>query len=249
MLAVFVSEPPLMPSSGPARLVLAAEAGVPDVLLLNMRRTLPNAFEPSMGSVPPSVTLPPLRLMSADVLVLLKLERWTCTRSNNDVIVLLVELRSGPASDRDAGETSSDAGAPVKVSATRRKLPPDCASLPITDELVSWMNAELPVDETWAPCRMLKVLQHAPADVENDAPKPSDVVLKVLFVADKSGPASVSRVGVPESDRRTETTSPAASTELCVKLRKGWLLVLLTCEPSKMLRKLKVLSVGSPVVK
>jgi hypothetical protein len=64
-----------MLSNGPARLMLAAEAGVPDVLLLNTRRTLPNAFELSMGLVPPSVTLPPLRLMSGDVLVLLRLER------------------------------------------------------------------------------------------------------------------------------------------------------------------------------
>jgi len=58
------------------------------------------------------------------------------------VIVLLVALSSGPAKETDEDATSSEAGAPPKLSAIRKKVPPDCASLPVTVEVVSWMSGD-----------------------------------------------------------------------------------------------------------
>src|SRR5438132_10862277 len=110
------------------------------------------------------------------------------------------------------------------------------------------MRAEFVVEESCAPCSIEKAGQHAPAGVENGGPKPREVVLKVLFVAEKSGPASVSRVGVPEIERRSERMPPDVSTPPFVKLRKGWALVLRTWLPSPMNRKLNALAVGLPLV-
>src|SRR5438034_6426825 len=110
------------------------------------------------------------------------------------------------------------------------------------------MKAELVVEESCAPCSIAKPLQQFCGAVANWAPKPREVVLKVLFVAEKSGPTSVSRVGVPEIDRRSERMFPEVSTLLLfVKLMKGWVLVLRTWLPSPMNRKLNALVAGSPL--
>ena len=69
--------PPVMLRSGPAKLTLAGEATSPDELALNTSKTAPLAIEPLMTFVPPSVTVPPVRLMSGEVVVLLRLERRT----------------------------------------------------------------------------------------------------------------------------------------------------------------------------
>ena len=129
--------PPVMLRSGPPRLALDGDAETPELSPLSTKRTRPKLTEPSMTLVPPSVTVPPVRLMSGDVVVLLRLDRRTSTRSDSAMIVLLVALRSGPARDTDAGATSSAAGRPVVLSATLKKLAPDCESLPVKVELVS----------------------------------------------------------------------------------------------------------------
>ena len=82
--------PFVMVRSGPARTALAARPGTPEVPELNTPKIRPNAVEPPMGFVPPTVTDPPLRLMSGELVVLLKLDRWTATRSKSAVIVLFV---------------------------------------------------------------------------------------------------------------------------------------------------------------
>src|SRR5438105_1944089 len=154
-------------------------------------------------------------------------------RSNSALIVLFVAPSRGPPSETDADATTSEAGAPVKVSAILKKSAPDCESLLITVELVSWISGEVVVDESCAPCWTANAEQHVAGDVANAVPKPSDVVLKVLLVAERSGPASVSRLGVPEAERRSERMSADASTLLSVKVRSGCVLVLLTWLPSK----------------
>ena len=70
--------------------------------------------------------------------------------------------------------------------------------------------------------------------------------MKVLFVAEKSGPARVRRDGVLAVDRRRVRMLPAVSTLLFVKLMKGEVLVLRPWVPSKRPRKEKVFFVGSP---
>src|SRR5262249_6743913 len=139
-------------------------------------------------------------------------------RSNRVLNDPLVMVSSGPASETDAGATRSARGAPVNVSATLKKLPPDCASLPVTVELVSWISGDAVVEDSCPPCATKKAVQQAAGEVEKEAPKPSEVKLKVLFVAERSGPESVNRVGLAAEDRRTSTMPPAVSRLLFVKL-------------------------------
>jgi len=110
---------------------------VPDDSPLRTWRTRPDDVVPSVTSIPPSETLPPFKLISADDDELVRLDRRTSTRSESSVIVPPVVLSKGPARETDAGATSSDAGKPVVVSATLKKLPPDCESRPMTLEFTS----------------------------------------------------------------------------------------------------------------
>src|SRR5919106_1512321 len=93
-------------------------------------------------------------------------------RLNSDVMVLPLALSSGPASETLDEATSSAAGAPPNVSTTSKKFPPDCASFPVTVELVNWRSAWLVVLVRWAPCPMKNALQHAEGAAPNWGPKP-----------------------------------------------------------------------------
>src|SRR5438105_10012454 len=116
-------------ASGPASVTDADEAASPAELDAKRFSKLPTADEPVAALVPPRVTLPPVIAMSGDVVVLVNDDRWMRSRLNSDVIVLLVESSRGPESVTLAGETTSLDGAPLNVSATLKKLPPDCESI------------------------------------------------------------------------------------------------------------------------
>src|SRR5438034_7331005 len=154
-------------------------------------------------------------------------------------------LSSGPASDTAAAAAGSVAGAPTPMSATRKKLPPDCASLPTTIALLSWIKGDVVVDVNCAPCSMEKPAQQAAAE----AATPRLVWLNVPLLADIRGPASASDDGVPATVPRRVRMLPAVSIELPRNAMNGDVLVLVTCAPFPMKRNEKVLAVGSPVWK
>ena len=157
---------------------------------------------------------------------------------------------NGPDSPTKAGATSSDAGAPLNVSPTKKKLPPVWASGPALNRLLcNAMNGSALELNTSAPCENEKPEQHGRVPVvPNTASKPRLVVSKLLFVASSRGPASRMAVGAAvEGDRRATTSGPAESTVVVSNCSSGSGDALNSCAPSATKTSPKTLLAGSPV--
>jgi hypothetical protein len=221
--------------SGPWSVSVPGAATVPD--RFNSRAEVVALVK---GSSPPRLTVLLVSWIRGSGAVLAKFDRTMESKLKRALIVLPLELSSGPAKLTFAGAVT---GPLMLLSETPKKLPPDCASGPeLKVDPVNWMSGAVVVLVSSAACLTPNASQQAD-------PCPRLVVLKMLpLTAENRGPARVSLVGVVvDSDRRKLKMLAELSTLELLKARSAAAPLLVTLLLSPMNRNEKMLLAGFPL--
>jgi len=184
--------------------------------------------------------------MSASLLEFVRSDLAMLNKLNRAVMLLPVDVSSGPANEILAGATSrfvSPQHAPVSLTA--KKFPPPAwrAGPALNAEFANWMRGLVPMLVNCAPWATKNPEQQAEPNAELS-------VLKLLpFVAANSGPESVSLVGLARArDRLRISIPPAGTTSAPSNDRSGAAPVLVTVALSPTNMKPHVSVAGFPLL-